>query len=378
MSGKRTALSALIVLGFSFFGLIASAQQPFLGKPYGFLKIPDLTYGTGTVNSTTSPTLADLKCDVYIPTGPNVPELVPAVILIHGGAYIVGDKDAGLAQNPAIPGDFGATMGVYAPEFAKRGYIAFSINYRMILDDPDGTGLLSTGGASLATTIAVIQGLISGAVTVPDDQVRRAVEAAVADTEKAYDFVVANKDSFLITDGFSIDTSRIAVGGWSAGGAISHDFAYAVPAKPVAAVWSNSAGMENRVVFITSASQPPSINFHGDADPIVDVSSGQLFHGTLESVGVPNQYFEMAGEDHYYLNTRPVFESPTRAGPGTSVERLVAEFFFEQMDLLPLVPVIPGLPASSNKGILALITILGAMGAFALAARMARQRKSRG
>ncbi len=329
----------------------ANAQLPFLGKPFSSTQIAsDVVYGTGMVDVTTSPSSMNLTCDTYIPSGAGVPPLVPAIILVHGGAYIIGDKASPPAESSPGSGDFGTTMGTYAPEFARRGYVAISINYRMILDDPDGTGLLTTGGASLTGIVAVIQALISGSVTVPDAQVERAIEAAVADTGKAYDYLVANKDAFLGSHGFSIDTSRIAVGGWSAGGFIAHDFAYAVPSKPVRAVWSNSAGMENRSVFITNASQPPSIMFHGDADTIVNVSSTRDFDTTLESIGVPHQYYEMVGDNHYYLSTRPVFETAAKAGPGTTVDNLVGEFFFTHMDLLPLAIASSAVPASSNSG----------------------------
>lgn len=77
---------------------------------------------TTTVSGSASATITNVayasassaqKLDVYVPTG-NGP--FPAVVLIHGGAFMVGDK-GGEANN--------------AKALTDKGYVAVSINYRL-------------------------------------------------------------------------------------------------------------------------------------------------------------------------------------------------------------------------------------------------------
>jgi acetyl esterase/lipase len=65
----------------------------------------DIIYGT--VNG------IDLKLDVY---KPNLPGPLPAIIFVHGGGWVQGDK---------------RTMEANARYFAERGYLGVSVNYRL-------------------------------------------------------------------------------------------------------------------------------------------------------------------------------------------------------------------------------------------------------
>ena len=79
----------------------------------------DLTYGSAPDNDGNPVTL---RLDLYQPTGDTVSRR-PAVVYVHGGGFSQGDKGAGA--------DF-------ARYFAQRGYVAVSINYRLLA--PDGCG----------------------------------------------------------------------------------------------------------------------------------------------------------------------------------------------------------------------------------------------
>ncbi len=336
-----------IILAVLTIAPLAHAQLPFLGKPFGVSVTTDIDYGDGTIDSTTSPTTADLFLDLYEPTGAGVPALKPGLVLVHGGSWIVGSKDSSTFESSPGSGDFNTPMHEYAAEFAKRGYVCVSIDYRKILDDPDGTGLLSTGGADISTIVSLVQTLISGSVTVPDDQVRRSIEAGTADTVKAINWMIANAATY------GIDPARIAVGGYSAGAFNSIWAAYVADA-PVAAVFSNSGGIgSSNTSFISSPSDPPIIMFQGDSDNVVNVSNGQTVHAQLESIGVPHEYFEMVGENHYYLRTRPMAESPAKLAPGASLEENLAFFLLNNLNLLPLATA--GVPATSNAGLYMLL-----------------------
>lgn len=348
------ARGAIVLLALGLLGPAAHAQLPYLGKPFGVSITTDIDYGDGTIDSTTSPVVTDLYLDLFEPTGAGVPALKPGIVFAHGGAWIVGSKDSSTFESSPGSSDFNTPMHEYAAEFAKRGYVCVSIDYRKILDDPDGTGLLSTGGADVSALVTSVQGLISGSVTVPDDQVRRAFEAGAADTKKAIDWMVANAATY------GIDPSRIAVGGYSAGAYNSIWAAYAADA-PVSAVFSNSGGIgSSNEFFIDDPSDPPIVMFHGDVDSVIAVSNIQGVHARLETIGVPHQYFEMAGENHYYLRSRSITESSVKLAPGSSLEENLSVFMYNQLGLAPLATA--SVPAASNSGLYLLLLAFVATG----------------
>lgn len=55
----------------------------------------------------------ELKLDIY---KPDLPGPLPAIVLVHGGGWVSGNK---------------RNMESYARYFAERGYIGFSVNYRL-------------------------------------------------------------------------------------------------------------------------------------------------------------------------------------------------------------------------------------------------------
>jgi len=354
--------SLMIVLLAGILCAAAQAQMPFLGKPFGVSVTTDIDYGDGTIDFSTSPATADLFLDLYEPTGAGVPALKPAFVFAHGGAWTVGAKDSSTFESSPGSNDFNTPMHEYASEFAKRGYVCVSIDYRKVLDDPDGTGLLSTGGADISGIVSNVQGLISGSVTVPDDQVRRAIEAGAADTKKAVDWIVANAGTY------GIDPARIAVGGYSAGAFNAIWAAYAADA-PVAAVFSNSGGIgTSNAFFIDSPSDPPILLFHGDADLVNSVSESQTVHTQLETIGVPHKYFEMTGENHYYLRSRPMGESSAKLSPGAALEENLSIFMYNQLNLAPIA--IASLPASTSTGRYLLLLVFMITGALFAASRI--------
>ena len=69
------------------------------------------------VETVTYSNLYNLQMDIYTPYGDNCTNR-PLIILAHGGSFIGGSK-----SNP--------TMVDLCETFAKRGYVAASINYRL-------------------------------------------------------------------------------------------------------------------------------------------------------------------------------------------------------------------------------------------------------
>lgn len=105
-----TVLSVLL-LSLSLFG------QQWIDKKYTYDSLLNLTYGSdigfdGQMDS--------LKLDLYLPNCDDPSHLSkrPLILVIHGGAFIAGDKAE-------------ASIQYTCRQFAKRGYVAASINYRL-------------------------------------------------------------------------------------------------------------------------------------------------------------------------------------------------------------------------------------------------------
>ncbi len=149
----------------------------------------NLTYGQGlshlTLNSTSSQTM-DLKLDVYKPA--NNTKKKPAILLIHGGGFSGGDKSDVNIVN-------------LANYFASRGWVAFSINYRLVGDK----GTIPTQWVQYA----------QNSVPVVDQAQFMAMYPAHRDAKAAMRWLIANANNY------NIDTNYITVGGGSAGAIVA-------------------------------------------------------------------------------------------------------------------------------------------------------------
>jgi len=114
-----------------------------------------------------------LTMDIYMPKGDTVKSR-PVLLLIHGGAFIVGDKSDDLQYK-------------YAEHYTSLGYVVASINYRM--------GYLFIPGMY--------------------ENLERCIYKAVQDSRAALRFLVHNKTKY------GIDPDQIFIAGNSAGGFIA-------------------------------------------------------------------------------------------------------------------------------------------------------------
>ncbi len=96
--------------------LVASQVFAQCGTRYKDMIFPNVTKTANVTFSTANSTT--LKLDVYEPTG-DTAAMRPLIILAHGGSFYGGDK----AQDPSV-----VTL---CNNFAKRGYVTASINYRL-------------------------------------------------------------------------------------------------------------------------------------------------------------------------------------------------------------------------------------------------------
>jgi len=129
----------------------------------------DIQYGTAPDNDGKP---VPLMLDLYQPVG-DTARARPVLVWAHGGGFSTGDKDAAVAV-------------AMATDFAKRGFVTVSIDYRLLA--PPGC----TGATAAQCTDAAI--------------------AAIHDAQAAVRWLRANFAAHRI------DGGRIAIGGESAGG----------------------------------------------------------------------------------------------------------------------------------------------------------------
>lgn len=235
---KKTIAATLMF----FVGLACGQEGPrFKDEIFKAVTVAkDLPYGKAVNLATGKEEI--LLLDLYQPSGDTAAQR-PAIVWIHGGGFR-GVKDKS--------NSFFVTL---AERFAKRGYVTTSIEYRLY-----------------------------GSVT--PDAVRQAYEDAKASVR----WLRAHAKTYRI------DTTRIAVGGKSAGGITSLYATYAEPegasgnASHSSAV---SACIEMAAVFDVAemeAGEPPVLIIHGTNDNNVPFSSSVLIKNRAEQVGIPFDY----------------------------------------------------------------------------------------
>jgi acetyl esterase/lipase len=187
-----------------------------------------------------------LLLDLYQPVGDTVTAR-PAIVWVHGGGFSSGDKTS-------------VELVDEANVFSREGYVNVSINYR-----------LGPNCSFAAPTAGCIQAIFD----------------AQHDAQAAVRWLRANAATY------HVDPNRIAIGGSSAGAITALQVAY----NPTDVGNSGNPGFSSAVEAAQSISgtalppnlpkpgAPPTIDFHGTADPLVPYSLGQQTVNNAVAVG---------------------------------------------------------------------------------------------
>jgi len=192
----------------------------------------DVRYGTGA-GADGAPVALEL--DVYRPAGDRESRR-PAVIFVHGGSFSGGDKASGPSAE-------------LAASFPKLGYVAFSINYRLLA--PKGACSGSTAGSNACVLAAV---------------------AAITDAQAAVRWVRSHAEYY------GVDPGRIGIAGESAGGITAtgvglyaenpnNDGEDTTVSPRVGGFFSISGGLPGGI--FASADDAPGVLVSGTADGVV-------------------------------------------------------------------------------------------------------------
>lgn len=226
--------------------------------------VPQRTYGQSGTQPLT------LTLDVYEPTG-DTSRARPVIVWIHGGGF---RQDSYKTQNYIVG---------YATEFAKRGYVSMSIEYRRAFKSGDR----------------------HADADVPGTPEYAALQDGARDARSALAFIRTHAALYRI------DPRAIFVAGGSAGGRIAQTVsqfpgpdgdARLAPDVGRASQWSRAGIVANATLwgapevpmrgwvypYLTAANRTqivPSLLVHGTADSTISVQHSKDLHATIQAVG---------------------------------------------------------------------------------------------
>lgn len=304
----------------------------FKDKKYAVEVIRDVQYGTGRVNHTTAPKSRALCLDVYLPQSSSTANSMvptsgrPALIMAFGGAYHRGSKEA---DEFDVEGHQNTPVSEYCHEFARRGYVAFSIDYRLVQEDPDpGSDHIILNKESIARSRMDHVRKILGLEPATTDMLWAGMEAAVEDMRKAFEYV------FKHASGYGIDQTRIAVGGFSAGARMAASAAYGkrVPAAAIVALSGMIGAVDGQRLIQTGQENPPVMMVMGEKDLDFMKALCQKSHTYLNQLGVTNELWEVPEATHFYPSTSLMHrvEDPNSV---VHLEQAISDFLYRSMRL---------------------------------------------
>lgn len=239
----------------------------------------DITYGTAVDQTAT---LVTLKLDMYTPKGDTATSR-PAIVWVHGGGFSGGDKTS-------------VELLDESDQFARKGYVNVSINYRLA---PVGC----VGTITESCLVGIVQ--------------------AMQDAQTAVRFLRSRATKY------GIDPTRIAIGGSSAGAITALNVGYnaADPGPGDHQGFSSAAeavqSLSGAAIGTTpGADGAPALLFHGTADPLVPYAWALATVQSAKAAGLVAKLVTWPGDGHVpYLAHRAQILDKTR------------DFFYLHLDL---------------------------------------------
>lgn len=264
---------------------------------YTYTLISDVKYAEGLTHSdwnASNPSTMDLLLDIYRPD--NDFQSRPAVVFIHGGGFSGGSKTA-------------ASAFAMLSYFAERGFVGFSINYRLLGDY-----------GTIPDELDVLAGMIPDTTEYQRDQAR-AMYPAGRDAKAAIRWIYANADTY------GIDTNSISVIGGSAGSYIAlglgvteqTDYLDELTLAEDPTLATTNMGQSSIIHTVIDhwggtslvdiiesayglsrwdANDAPVSIVHGTDDPTVPFSEAEAIRDQYELTGVPYAYYPIEGGGH--------------------------------------------------------------------------------
>lgn len=253
----------------------AARLVPYATPHYTYTLYKDIVYGQGEINGGGS--FTSLTLDLYIPDVPvgesTSPNKFPLMLMIHGGSFQTGSKTS-------------SDVVASAKEFAQRGWLVASINYRLENTNPIPSSR--------------VQALVSYFGDASTQPQLKAMFAAADDTLTALDFLQARSD---------VVPAWTTLWGYSAGAVTALTTGYAlddhnIARGPVAAVISLAGGLYTAIgtpFDAPAGSNPVLMAIHGTTDTTVPYASATQIKAWAEEAGFPTLDFQpLVGVGHSF------------------------------------------------------------------------------
>ena len=311
------------LLFFTSFQLAAQDHPSCDGNRYrndvfeNFTETTGLKYGEGT---TFNGEFQELFLDIYEPEG-DTETLRPLIILAFGGSFIGGERD---------------DMAFLCEAYAKRGYVAATIDYRLydgpLFPIPSGEDMTDVVIKSISDMKAAIRYMREDAATTNLYQIDS--DNIFVGGISAGSITAAHTAMMDSTDIITDDLLAIleANGGWE--GNSSDNFEYSSDVK----AYINFSGALNDASWI-DPTDPPFMSIHDDMDGTVPYGEGfasvfgfdiiymegsEIMHQEAEAEGVMNTLYTIENSDghvSYMMNAEGRAESINRS----------SDFLYEQL-----------------------------------------------
>jgi dienelactone hydrolase len=304
---------------------IDSRHLRYLTKTFSVRVTENVEFGVASVDHTSalcSSRYRPLLLDIYEPD--ELPTtLRPALILAFGGAFQRGSrKDDVVGELPHR----NTAISEYCREFARRGYVCFAIDYRLMPEAPDpGTTPTWIAGTSINVDRAnFVRGLL-GLEPCTQQMMIDEIEAATDDVTAAVAFVRSRCHVMMI------NPDRVALGGFSAGGTIAINSAFA-EGSPVAAVVALSGRMSIQAAeeYVRNPEQPSLLMVFGENDLAGTLEDMEPRTRHFDKVGLKHEIIHIKGATHFYPRTSKVTLKDTSC---TDLESLMANFLYRHLRL---------------------------------------------
>ncbi len=275
-----------------------------------------IVYGRAGVGFGSRPVERELKLDLYRPPRVAGAPPQPVIVLAFGGAFHRGQR-----ENDAFEGG-NTAIADYCRAFAARGFVACSIDYRLVPEDPvpGDTPAVFDACRIPRSRVDHVRALM-GLPPATDAMLWRGIEAASDDMAMAARFVIAQAAEW------HLDPDRLVLGGFSAGARTALNAAFAEQVR-CAAVVSLSGYLDPIDLGLHAERLPPEqrpavLLVHAERDLDYIRAATPAMAEALRALGAPCECATVPGHDHFYPAAAPALHETRGAG---SVGAVAMEF----------------------------------------------------
>lgn len=291
---------------------VSGPTSRFIDQTCGVRITRDVQYATGRIHLRSAPVERALCLDVYEPDGPGAAPAAadarPALIMAFGGAFHRGSKEADEFDND---GHRNTPVSAYCHAFARRGYVAFSIDYRLVQEDPDPgtTPVIGDKHDIPRSRVDHVRKLL-GLGPATAEMLWAGIEAACDDMVNAFTFVRANAARY------AIDPARIAIGGFSAGARTALGAAYGakLSAAAVVSISGYMSEADMRRLVTGAAGEPPALLVTGEQDLEYVARQAAVMDRHFTAVGLDHETWQVPGATHFYSASSAMVRSDGARG----------------------------------------------------------------